>query len=141
MDKCLRSTTNAQRIYQLLFAGDMPDPLGQRFTQSWEILAADFSDEEREECRRALEQIQDLEALECFCRHRKLLPALSAQVSLMVMLAETLPSHLSHYISARDNPILGVTSILWATSRTAWKFVKGFFLLLMANAGRRHYRG
>jgi hypothetical protein len=134
------TATDPQRIYELLFAGNIPDSLRGRFIRSWETLASDYSSVEHDECRRALADIHDLEALECFCRRCNRLPALSAQVALMAMLAETLPTHLPQYISVRDSRVRGLASILWAVSRTSWKFVKGGFLLWYADAKRRYHR-
>ena len=129
------TTTNAQRIYRVLFPGDIPPELAARFLRAWEILSADYSPQELAELRRALDGVADLEALEMVCRRRKRLPALVAQVDLMVMLAETLPSHVPFYLRSNNGRIQGFVSMSAAAVRSAWKFLKGSLSLKRLHAG------
>jgi hypothetical protein len=121
--------TNGQRIYSILFPGSIPPALEQRFLEAWDILAIDYSQEEHSEFQHALEIVDDLEALELVCRRKKLLPVLGAQVSLMVLLAETLPSHAPYYVQLRNKPFTGFLSMTAVVLRTAWKYLKGSILL------------
>jgi hypothetical protein len=118
-----------QRIYNVLFPGEIPSVLASRFTHAWEILAGDFSAQDLSQFRIAISGVSDLEALELACRRRKRLPVLTAQVSLMVMLAETLPSHSRYYLDTRPTRAGAIVSIVAGLVRTAWKLFKGSFLL------------
>ncbi len=124
-----RVTLDAQRIYGVLFPGEIPQVLALRFAQAWEILAGDFSQQEVAQFRLALERVHDLEALELACRLRKRLPVLTTQVALMVLLAETLPSHSPYYLTARPGRASAILSISASVFRTAWKYLKGSLLL------------
>jgi hypothetical protein len=124
-----RSVFDPQRIYNILFRGKIPPVLAARFNHAWEILAGDFSEHDFSQFRAALERVRDLEALELACRLRRRLPVLTAQVALMVMLAETLPSHSQYYLAARPSRTGAMMSISAGLVRTAWKFLKGSLLL------------
>jgi hypothetical protein len=113
-----------------------PRRLERRFVEAWQILSRDYSAEEQAECTDSLRRFHDLEALELACRRRGKLAALSAQVRLMVMLAETLPIHSPFYVSRTDQRIGAPLSILAATIRTGWKLCKGTVQLARLTAWR-----
>ena len=49
--------TDAQRIYQVLFPGDIPPELERRFVSAWEIMSPDYSQEEYAEFHHALAHV------------------------------------------------------------------------------------
>ena len=128
-----------QRIYNVLFPGQIPPELETRVTSAWQLLSSAYTAEELAEFRTALEAVDDLEALELVCRRGRLVPVLSAQVHLMAMLAETLPSHSSSYVHLRDEPVWGVLSMAVGVVRTVWKYVKGSWELRRFHARRNHH--
>jgi hypothetical protein len=130
---------DVQRIYNVLFRGRIPPELESRFTGAWQILSSDYTEEELAEFQTALEAVADLEALELVCRRCKLVPVLAAQVHLMFMLAETLPSHSSIYIHLHDEPVIGILSMAVGVVRTVWKYVRGSIELRRFYARRSYH--
>jgi hypothetical protein len=120
---------HAQRIYNVLFPGDIPAELETRFHHAWQVLAADYSQQEHAEFRAAMRAANDLEALEIACRRRRRLRILTDQVVLMAVLGETLPRHSSFYVQLHAEPLRGLCSLPWCLLRTVWKIVKGTFLV------------
>lgn len=118
-----------QRIYSVLFPGPIPDVLARRFRDAWARLGRDYTPEECRELDRVLRSGGDLEAMELAGRLRKRVPALSAQVRLMAVLAETLPEHFDSYVNLADRPLRGYLALARAGIRTVWKFGKGLYLL------------
>lgn len=129
----------SQRVYNVIFPGPIPEKLSARFAAAWRILSEDYSESDHVEFQEAVASISDIEALELVCRRRKRLPVLGAQVALMFMLAETLPSHVSILINRENSPVGGLLSMTAGVFRSAWKLAKGSFLLRGFDARRNNH--
>jgi len=125
----------AQRIYNVLFPGEIPSALRERYEQAWRILASDFPEEQHSACLRAAGRIRDLEALELAARWRGRLRPLSEQVRLMCYLAEPLPDHGSHYLAGHAAPVRAVLALAAGVARSSIKLAKGLLLLARCDGG------
>jgi hypothetical protein len=122
------ATSDAARIYHVLFPEEIPAPLRERFEKASQILENDYSADERAEYRRALQRVGDLEALEFACRRGKRLRMLTDQVVLMSFLAETLPQHQACYVDPDARRWKAYLAIAAGLFRTAAKYAKGTIL-------------
>ncbi|MCJ7679673.1 MAG: hypothetical protein MUP70_03010, partial [Candidatus Aminicenantes bacterium] len=73
--------------------------------------------------------VRDLEALELAARWRGRLTPLVLRFRLMVRLAETWPENRDLFINSRRRRIVGWTAAVYGGLRTAFKLIKGLFLL------------
>jgi GNAT superfamily N-acetyltransferase len=120
--------TPAQRIYNVLFPGRIPDELQSRFEQAWSILEGDYTELERAAHQQVVQRVGDLEALELACRHGGRLSILTDQVKLMSFLAETLPGHYEDYVGSAATPWTGCFALVLAGVRSAAKYGRGLLL-------------
>ena len=120
---------NAQRVYSVLFPGKIAPALESRFFDAWQVLAADYTESERQEFERVLALGHDLEALEIVGRRQKRLPMLVDQVRLMCVLAETRPDHARYFFQNTDSRLVGLFAMVWAGVRGIVKYFQGIYLL------------
>jgi hypothetical protein len=122
----------ARKLYRAIFREHAPNVVVQRFLEPAARLEAAEPPPERERYHRAIASIGDLEALEVACRYRNQMPLLSATCRLIVYIAETIPENQRFFVKRRDS----LPATLWAlaagAARTAYKLVKGSFLLSRA---------
>jgi len=119
----------AEKIFYSIFKTPIPFSLKERFQRASMSLSAGYTQEELAEHDRAVNRVNDLEALELVARHTKKFPLLVVKVHLMIYLAETLPEYRSFYINRNDAPYKGWSFIFFSSMRTILKFLKGFLLL------------
>lgn len=120
---------NAQRVYNVLFPGKIAPALESRFLDAWQVLAADYTENECQEFERVLASGHDLEAIELVARRRKQLPMLVDQVRLMCVLAETRPDHAQYFFQTTNSRLVGFFAMAWAGVRGIVKYFKGVCLL------------
>ena len=82
-----------------------------------------------EQYYRAIRRVGDLEALEVAGRFTKKLPLLSWKFQAMVYLAETLPENQVYFVNRQTGFFKAGWLIFLGFLRTAYKLVKGFWLL------------
>jgi hypothetical protein len=132
---------NPQRVYNVLFPGKIPPTLESRFLDAWQVLAADYTEDERQEFEHVLTLGQDLEAIELVGRRRKQLPMLVDQVRLMCVLAETRPDHARYFFQTTNSRLLGLFAMAWAGARGIVKYFQGIYLLRRISKRERHHCG
>ena len=125
----LRDQTEAQKLYAVLFSGDIPPVLQTRFHAASERLNAAAAPQELSAYHAAIETTNDLEALELAARLTRRLPLLTRKLRAMAYLAETLPDHQRHYVNDRSSFVRAALIIAWEGLRSVFKAVKGFWLL------------
>lgn len=121
--------THAQRVYNVLFPGDIPAELESRFADAWHILADDYTEKENREFENALALGGDLEAIELAGRRQGRLAVLVDQVHLMCLLAETSPRHARYFIQDKSNRLAACFAVAAAGFRAATAYAKGIYAL------------
>jgi hypothetical protein len=119
----------AERIFDAVFKAHIPSSVKRRFYEAANRLSSQYSQTEKEEYRRALSRISDLEALELTARYKKRLPLLVSHFRLMVRLGETLPENRKYFFNMRKKRLVWPWVLKFRGIRTAGKYVKGLFLL------------
>lgn len=119
----------ATRIYRSLFNRDAPPLILSRFKRVSERLNDKVSPQDLEQYYQAIRRVGDLEALEVAGRFTKKLPLLSWKFQAMVYLAETLPENQDYFVNRQTGFLKGGWLIFLGFMRTAYKLVKGFWLL------------
>ena len=120
---------HAQRIYNVLFPGDIPPELESRFADAWLVLADDYTNDENREFENALALGGDLEAIELAGRRQGRLAVLVDQVRLMCLLAETSPRHSQYFIQNKGNRLAACFAMAAAGFRAATAYAKGVYAL------------
>lgn len=119
----------AQRIYEALFGGTVPEVLVQRFSVAAGRVERRFPNNSVDQLHRMLQKNYDLEAVAFAGRFAGKAKLLNLQLQLMAYLAETLPDHQKYFIPEKS----GTGKALWAIGingmRSAWLFLKGLLLL------------
>lgn len=121
--------SDAAKIYKALFKRDVPVSIEEKYRKAFKALAAEFPEAQVEEYKTAVENINDLEALELAGRYRIKLPLLVHAFMIMVYIAETLPENQNDYIKFKTRQVSGFLSMGYGCCRTVVKLLKGLFLL------------
>jgi hypothetical protein len=121
-------TREAERIYHALFGARISDAVRDRFVRASRRLESATDPTEVARYRRALERVNDLEALEIACRYRRTLPLLSRKFRIMVAMAETVPETQSHFVNETSSLLRGITTLVAGGFRSAYKLGKGILL-------------
>lgn len=119
----------AQRIYNALFKKEIPPHLKKRFYEAVNRLLVSYSPERKEQHRRVIVKVRDIEALEMAARIKNRLPLLVSKLRLMVYLAETLPQNMNYFINPQDRKFRGKGIVFFSGLRSIIKYIKGVFLL------------
>ena len=123
----------ARRVYRAIFAQDIPDIVRQRFVNAAARLNANYSSNEQQAYYRAIENVDDLEALEVAARYRRSMPLLEAKFCMMVYLAETVPETQHFYVKSHPSTVGAWWGFFSGGMRTAVKLAKGALLLRKMN--------
>jgi hypothetical protein len=118
----------AERLYHTLFQRPIPDVLEVRFREASRQVFAGFTDEEKARYEYALKTVSDLEALEIAGRHGGRFRLLTAKLSVMMFLAETLPDHQDDFVNQTSAPFRGMVAVAKGSLKTAYKLIKGHYL-------------
>jgi len=119
----------AEKIYYALFKKEIPLKLKRHFHEAASRLFTSYSWERKEECRRALVEVTDIEALELAARIHNKLPLLVSKFRLMVYLSETLPQNINYFLNLQDKKFKGKGIVFFSGLRSLIKYIKGIFLL------------
>ncbi len=124
---------DAEKIYDAIFKKKIPPTLRKSFSDASKKLERRYSKDDINRYQKYLEKVKDLEALEYACRWFKRCPLLIDKFKIMVFLAETLPENHHTFVNESTRPIfnwlfMGITCL-----HSAWKLVKGIFLLKAYN--------
>jgi hypothetical protein len=122
----------ADRIYRAVFRKPISSKVRDRYCRAVERVLSDFSLEENRAFAKVLRKVSDLEALELAARRQNKMPLLTARFRLMVHLAETLPANQRVFINSSGRRISGYISLAFGGVRTAYKQLKGRYLLRRA---------
>ena len=119
----------AHKIYAAIFHRPVPPIVIERFAAASAQLHQMVDPPELNRYYRAVAQCADLEALEIAARYTRRSTLPSRKFRLMVYLAETLPENQPFFVNERSSLPAGLwhtfTAVLW----TAWKMLKGVWLL------------
>lgn len=121
--------TEAKKIYRAIIYNDVPAAVARRFIDLSTLLNQKMPSAELEYYYRAIQDIDDLEALEIACRYMGKLSTLTQRFRIMVYLAETLPENQYVFINRTSSMIKGVMYIILGALHTVFKFGIGLFLL------------
>jgi hypothetical protein len=122
----------ADRIYRAIFRTPISSTVRDRYCRAVERVLSDISLEENRAFAEVLRKVSDLEALELAARRQNKMPLLTARFRLMVHLAETLPANQSVFINSFNRRMSGYISLAFGSARTAYKQMKGRYLLRRA---------
>jgi len=78
---------------------------------------------------RAIDRIDDLEALEMICRLRRTHPLLTKRFRIMVHLAETLPENQALFVSSEGGRLRALSAFATGAIHSTAKLIKGWLLL------------
>jgi len=120
----------AKKIYRSIFYKDAPDIIKDRFMRASGRLEEKFNKLELEYYYRVIQTVDDLEALEIFCRYSKRLPILSLKFQLMVFLAETLPENQKFFLNNGSSFLKCLFFIIMSLLQTACKMMLGVYLFI-----------
>lgn len=121
--------TEAHNIYAAIFGRPVPPIIVERFAAASAQLHRTVDPQELDRYYRAVAQCADLEALELAARYTRRSTLLGRKFRLMVYLAETLPENQPFFVNERSSLLAGLWHTLYATFWTAWKLLKGLWLL------------
>lgn len=127
--------TEAQRIYQAIFGRPIPSRLETQFKSVPDHVLPPIHADARSHYDRIIREVGDLEALEYASRVRGRNKLLVLKFRLLVYLAECHPENRDDFVNRDDRSLLYCVWLFGRQGlRTAWKLLKGFYLL-------RHYDG
>jgi hypothetical protein len=124
--------TEAHQIYVAIFGREIPSVVLDRFVIASKRLNQSVLQAEMDDYYRAILACSDLEALELAARYTRRFPLLSRKLRLMAYLAETLPENQAYYVNERSSFIGGMARSALGVFRTAYKMVKGLWLVRRA---------
>ena len=128
-ERCVPCDIEARKLYAAIFGREIPVVVLERFLVASEQMNAQLVRPEFDRYYHTVTASGDLEALEVAARWTNRLPELSRRVRLMVYLAETLPENQQFFINERTSLLAGLWSVSTAGVHTAFKLVKGLYLL------------
>lgn len=125
-----RSTREeAGRIFRAIFGGSPSAVVVERFLVASDLLNSNSEAAAVEAYYDAIARVADLEALEIAARYRHRLDLLCKKFLVMVYLAETVPENQQYFVKRRRDRAGTIAALFFGATRTAFKFVKGIFLL------------
>jgi hypothetical protein len=127
--KNIKQINDAEKIYDAIFKRKIPPSLSKSFFEASEKLELRYSKDEINRYHKYMEKVKDLEALEYACRWFKRCPLLIDKFKIMVFLAETLPENHHAFVNENIRPIFNWLLMGKTCLHSAWKLVKGIFLL------------
>lgn len=119
----------AEKLYYTIFKKKIPADLKRYFSGASKILESGYLKNDIKRYHRYLEKVTDLEALEFASRWFNQCPLLTDKFKIMISLAETLPENHQTFVNESTGKLFNWISIGITCLHSAWKLVKGFFLL------------
>ncbi|MBU1338923.1 MAG: hypothetical protein KKD56_07645 [Acidobacteria bacterium] len=119
----------AQKIHEAIFGRPAPDIIQTRYAEACLTMEGLNTPEWPGLTEGILGRVRDLEALELAARWRGRLTPLVLRFRLMVRLAETRPENRDLFINLRRRRMAGWAAAVYGGLRTAFKLIKGLFLL------------
>jgi hypothetical protein len=118
----------AERIYRAVFGKPIPGVLEERFREASRRVFHAFPEEQKRLYASALNRVSDLEALEVAGRLTGRFQLLTAKLTVMMFLAETLPDHQAYFVNQASSRVRGMMAVARGSLKTAYKLIKGLYL-------------
>jgi hypothetical protein len=125
-----RLKSEADHVHRALFGTDAPEEVKRQYEAALRILPLDSMP--NHDLIRLAEEGADLEAIEIALRRKNPSNALTQRFQVMCYLAEVRPAYFDRFVNRRRSFFTGVLSLGWFSLRSAYKAMKGSYLL------RRH---
>ena len=118
----------AERLYHAVFGKPIPEVLEERFREASRRVFDAFPEDQKRLYASALRSVSDLEALEVAGRLTGRFRLLTAKLTVMMFLAETLPDHQAYFVNQASSRVRGIAAVAKGSMKTAYKLIKGLYL-------------
>jgi hypothetical protein len=125
------SLCRAEAIYlhRHFFHSDPPPEVVERYIAANQLCLPSLDEASRRIISTVVSRHLDVEAVEIILRLRHLSPILTRKIQILFYLVEVRSSYYTYFVNTRTGTIRAAVDLLTSALHTAWKLIKGLYLI------------